>query len=371
MNKVLFIFDRVAHYHRELFKTLESEFPEHGLELHLLSGVSQEGATGRVGLKESVVTHEYKYRFVEHKIGSYVLRQASGIFEQINALRPAIVVCMGHVGNFSHWKLIALKQKLGFKLVAWQCGYEYNPGIIKTLLLPWFVPQFDLHLAYHTNAKKYAIQHGASEKDIVVMHNTINEVRIPITPKQEARAIIASHYPEIGDRKILLFVGAVLEEKKIENIIRALDCLQRPDLMLVIVGDGPHLAAIRELCQSRQDVLMTGQIIEGVGTYFDAAEMYLLPGTGGLGINEAMAHSLPVLSGFADGSADDLVIDNINGFRLQKDSPDELAQRIQEITDNPGMAAAMGKRSREMITGKFSFSEFINRIHSGILSLIQ
>lgn len=370
MKKVLFIFDRVAHYHRELFRTLESEFPEYDLELHLLSGVSQEGATGRVGLKESVVAHEYKYRFVEHKIGSYVLRQAIGILEQIDTLQPEIVVCMGHVGNLSHWKLTALKKKLGFKLVAWQCGYEYNPGMMKTFLLPWFVPRFDLHLAYHTNAKKYAIQHGASEKNVVVMHNTINELGIPILPKGEARALTVSRHPEIGSRKILLFVGAILEEKKIERIIEALDYLQRSDLMLVIVGDGPHLPVIRELSRSRQDVLITGQIIEGVGAYFDAAEIYVLPGTGGLGINEAMAHGLPVLSGFADGSADDLVIDHVNGFRLREDSPDELARRITEVADNPEMAAVMGQKSREMITGKFSFAAFIGRIHSGISGLI-
>ena len=274
---------------------------------------------------------------------------------------------MGHVGNMSHWRLIQLKQQIGFKLVAWQCGYEYNPGMIKSLLLRQFVPRFDLHLAYHTNAKNFAVQHGADEESIVVMHNTINESRIPILSKGEARKLLSIRHPEIGDKKILLFVGAVLKEKKIEVIIEALDRLNRADLLLLIVGDGPHLQVIRELCSSRNDILLTGEIVDGVGIYFDAAEMYLLPGTGGLGINEAMAHGLPILSGYADGSADDLVISGQNGFRLQAGTAIELANRIAEVLEDEDEAKRMGERfSRAMITGRYAFSEFISRICSGI-----
>ncbi|MFX7690329.1 glycosyltransferase family 4 protein, partial [Acinetobacter baumannii] len=91
--------------------------------------------------------------------------------------------------------------------------------------------------------------------------------------------------------------------------------------------DGEHLPVLRKYCEGRDDVVFTGAIVEGVGPYFDAAEVYLLPGTGGLGINEAMAHSLPIISGFADGSADDLVVDGENGYRLREGTPAELADR--------------------------------------------
>lgn len=369
MTKVLFIFDRVAHYHRDLFQTLDAEFPKYGLELHLLSGIKQDSAIGRVGLGEKIVPNECKYHFAERQIGPFVLRHATGIFGALHDLRPNIVVCMGHVGNISHWRLIQAKRKLGFKLVAWQCGYEYNPGLVKSLLLKQFVPQFDLHLAYHTNAKIYALQHGADEGSVAVIHNTINESRIATLPKAEARTFLASLYPKIGGKKILLFVGAILKEKRIEVIIAALNRLNRTDLILLVVGDGPHLRIISELCKSRTDVLLTGQIVEGVGPFFDASEMYLLPGTGGLGINEAMAHGLPILSGYADGSADDLVIDGENGFRLMTDSADELAGRIAEVLDNADIAMRMGERSRAMITGKFAFSKFISRVRLGISGL--
>lgn len=370
MKKVLFIFDRVAHYHRDLFTTLEKTLPEQGMELHLLSGAAPENANGRTGLKETIVRYEHKFQFREVQVASYTLRLAVGVIEQIRKIKPDIVLCLGHVGNATHWKISKLKEELGFKLIAWQCGYEYNPSRAKAFLLRHFVPRFDHHLAYHSNARDYALTHGARPDQVTLMHNTINEARITPMAKVAARQLVIQRHPEIGTRKILLFVGAVLAEKRIEVILGALDLLRRPDVVLVIVGDGEHLPAIIAACAGREDVVFAGSVIEGVGPYFDAAEVYLLPGTGGLGINEAMAHGLPVISGFADGSADDLVVDGENGYRLRDGTEDELTDRIARILDNRGLAEQMGRTSREWITGKFAFTAFISRIRSALLAVV-
>jgi glycosyltransferase involved in cell wall biosynthesis len=369
MKKILFIFDRVAHYHRELFRTLEELLQESGIELHLLSGQAGEGNVGRIGLNEKVISNEHKYSFKEKKIGTYTFRQAVGVIDHITAIKPNVVVCMGHVGNVTHWRLTALKRRLSFKLVAWQCGYEYNPSVMKAFLLRQFVPRFDFQLAYHSNARDYALTHGARPDQVTLIHNTINEERIVLLSKSEARQLLIEKHPEVGSRKILLFVGAVLAEKRIEIILDAMDRLARKDIVFVLVGDGDHLPSIRAACARRRDVILAGSVVEGVGAYFDAAEMYLLPGTGGLGINEAMAHSLPIISGFADGSADDLVIDGKNGFRLRDGTAEELADRIVRILDDSAMAARMGRTSREWITGKFCFKEFIDRIMSALTGL--
>lgn len=371
MKKVLFIFDRVAHYHRDLFTTLERILPEQGMELHLLSGAAPESAKGRTGLRETIVRYEHKFQFREVRVASYTLRLAVGVTAQIRKIKPDVVLCLGHVGNATHWKITKLKEELGFRLIAWQCGYEYNPGRAKAFVLRRFVPRFDHHLAYHSNARDYALAHGARPDQVTLIHNTINEARITPMSKAVARQFVIQRHPEIGARRILLFVGAVLAEKRIEIILGALDRLRRPDVVFVLVGDGEHLPAILAACADRQDVVLAGSIIEDVGPYFDAAEVYLLPGTGGLGINEAMAHSLPIISGFADGSADDLVVDRQNGYRLRDGTEDELADRLAKIIDNPALAEEMGRTSREWITGKFAFTAFIGRIRTALLTIAR
>lgn len=360
--RVVFVFDRVAHYHRELFRALECELPLHGMEVHLLSGVPEQGGKGRVGLADKVVENEQKYEFREFHVGSFTFRRHIGVLEWLENNRPEIVVVLGHVGNISHWGLISARRRLGFKLVAWQCGYEYNKSWIKDRLLGYFVPGFDFHLAYHSNARRYALEHGCPERQVVVVHNTINEEKVELLPRDEARARLRRRHPEVGESKIVLFVGAVLAEKRVEALVEAMDRLARKDAVLIVVGDGEHLGTIRELAVSRPWMILPGAVLDGVGMYFDAAEVYVLPGTGGLGINEAMAHGLPIVSGFADGSADDLVVDGVNGFRLRGGTSEEIAGCIEKILEDPSLAAQMGRRSREMIRGFFSFRSFLSRI---------
>jgi hypothetical protein len=93
MKKILFIFDRVVHYHKELFPRLEGDLPGFGCELHLLSGAANAGATGRVGLAMPLVANEAKYRFHEYSVGNDVLRRASGVLPAVRRARPDIVVC--------------------------------------------------------------------------------------------------------------------------------------------------------------------------------------------------------------------------------------------------------------------------------------
>lgn len=371
MKRVLYVTDRVMHYQKETFRQLEIGLSAQGIELVLLSGQDAKRRVGRVGVKDAVVANEHKYDFREYRIGTYTFRHLQGVVDKIQEIRPDVVVNAAHVGNWTHWVIALRKHSLGIKLVSWLCGYEFHPGRFKGFLLGCFVPRYDYHLAYHSNARDYALSHGAHAGQISVMHNTINEEKIATLPKDEAKALVVGRHPEIGDRKIILFVGAVLAEKRIEVILQALDTMQRKGAVLVLVGDGEHLPVIRQLCVGRDDVVITGSIVEGVGPYFDAAELYVLPGTGGLGINEAMAHCLPIVSGFADGSADDLVVDGENGYRLRENTVAELAEKMAAILDAPDLARSMGERSREMITGRFAFREFINRIVTQLTRLTQ
>jgi glycosyltransferase involved in cell wall biosynthesis len=368
LPKIIFLFDRVMHYHRELFRVLDEALPSNGFDLVLLSGKERESTTGRVALRSKVVRNQSEFKLTERRIGGFMVRHQHEVAKMIRELRPSVVVTMCHSGTLSEWQILALKQRLGFKLIAWQCGYEFNPGRFKKFVLGKFVPHFDHHLAYHTNAKKYAIAHGARPDQVTVMHNTINEEAIACLPKQDARRLVCERWPVLVGKRIVLYVGAVLEEKRLEVVFEAMDMLGRNDLVFLLVGDGPYLNTIKEHFGDRSDFVSTGQIVDGVGPYFDSADVFVLPGTGGLAINEAMAHGLPVISGYADGSADDLVVDNENGFRLYSETAAEMADRIQQILTDPAIAERMGQRSREWITGKFAFREYINRIKSVLLA---
>ena len=270
---------------------------------------------------------------------------------------------MCHAGTVSEWQMLNWAARRGVQCVAWQCGYEYSPGRqLKRIALDKFVPRFDYHLCYHSNAQTYALNYGAHPSQTLVMHNTIDERKIVSGNAQQAKAELVKRFSQLEGKAQILYVGAVLAEKRLELVFDALEQLNRKDVMFVVVGDGQHLATLQQQYANRKDWLSVGRVVEGVGTYFDAADVFVLPGTGGLAINEAMAYRLPVISGYADGSADDLVVDGVTGFRLREESATELADRLREVLADPARAAAMGAAGEKRIRGDLSFVSFIDRV---------
>lgn len=363
---IAFVADRVMHYHRATLRAIEARLGEQNIPFHVLSSKDRAGAVGRVAESNPVVGNHQFFRLREFNVGGYMLRQQQGLRDLLNKIDPAVVISMCHSGTITEWQMLHHSARSGVRSVAWQCGYEYHPGRLKRAVLNRFVPLFDFHLCYHSNARQYAISHGAQPSQTLVMHNTIDESKIFPKDTEQARAELIRKHPSLAGKKIVLYVGAVLQEKRLELVFEALSLLHDPDVWFVVVGDGPHLAALKAAYADRKDWLSVGQVIDGVGTYFDAADVFVLPGTGGLAINEAMAHRLPVISSYADGSADDLVIDGLTGYRLREDAGSELSARLRDVLATADSAREMGMRGEERIRGDLSFSRFVDRV-TGVL----
>jgi glycosyltransferase involved in cell wall biosynthesis len=366
--KVVFYLDRVMHYHIATFRELETRLGSEGGQFILLSGQKKERDKGRVPVANTVVRQHFSVPFFEWTCGSYTLRSQPKLPDLIRSLAPDVVIVQGHAGSMTYWRLGELATRMGFKYLTWQCGYEYNSSWLKHEMTRRFFKLFDHHLAYNTNAKKYLLNNHVKEARITVIHNTINEEEIDILPRYKARQIVIDELGLPLDRPIILYVGAILAEKRPDLLIEAVRRLPRGAASLIIVGDGPDLDSLKATTFDLDYIRYTGRVVGGVGRFFDAADIFVLPGLGGLAINEAMAHALPVISSFADGSADDLVIDQINGYVLRRSDADEIAIRLETLLRDPQARRRMGEVSRELITTKFSFKCFIDRVMNGLRS---
>ena len=67
---------------------------------------------------------------------------------------------------------------------------------------------------------------------------------------------------------------------------------------------------------------------------------------------EAMAMGRPIITTDAPGCRE-TVIDGDNGFLVPVKSVDALVEAMQRFIDDPGLAARMGKRSREIAEEKY------------------
>lgn len=359
---VVFVIDRVMHYHAATMRAIESALMQRGIPFTILSAQDWGRAVGRVAMRDKVVGNHQYFDLTERSIGRFTLRFQHGLSKACADCNPAVVISTCHSGTLSEWLLLFWARRKGIRRVAWQCGYEYNPTLLKRAVLHRFVPLFNFHLCYHSNAQGYAISYGADRGQTLVMHNTIDESKIAKIDRVSAKAMLASRYPLSRNKKIVLYVGAVLEEKRLDLVFQALKILSNPEVVFILVGDGPYLPVLKERYAARSDWISTGSVVDGVGIFFDAADVFVLPGTGGLAINEAMAHGTAVIAGYADGSADDLVLDGVTGYRLKGKGAWELSRRLVDVFSDPQRALDMGAQGEQLIRGKLSFRSFIDRV---------
>jgi len=195
-----------------------------------------------------------------------------------------------------------------------------------------FIRQFDLLITYsQTGAEEYA-RLGFPRDHILV---AVNAVTPPPAHPIPARPIPATH-----EQTRVLFVGRLQARKQVDNLLRA--CAGLPDDLqpaLVIVGDGPDRSRLESLSaeiypQASFTGALYGQALED---QFQAADLFVLPGTGGLAIQQAMSYGLPVIAAEADGTQADLVRTE-NGWQIPPGDLDALQSTLMAaLSDMPGL----------------------------------
>jgi glycosyltransferase involved in cell wall biosynthesis len=108
---------------------------------------------------------------------------------------------------------------------------------------------------------------------------------------------------------------------------------------------------------------------EEIPAYFLNADVFLMPGTGGLAINEAMAYGLPVISTIADGTIIDLLYEGKNGYYLNENASLENIYSVCKTALNIDKThlLEMGNISRQIISEKATLYNMVHNYEKAIL----
>ncbi len=352
-QKIVYIARFIPHYHVPLWKELSKKFRENDDTFYLLS-VKEPPKEGRTGVDGKIIDNHYFYeKDIEQYIGSFCLYWQMGVLSILEEIKPDKIIMPGHVGNATSWRIC---QKYD-KVLTWQCGYEYHSAKIKDFLQKKYLNSFIHHLAYHTYAKNFTMRYGIPEKNITVMHNTIDQGQLKLAPIEESREFLKNNYDISLDAKVLLYVGTILKEKKLDVLVDMIDYLD-DTFTLIIVGDGPYKKELEK--KESKNLVFTGNQLEDKHHFFISADIFFMPGTGGLALNEAMFYGNILFSALGDGSAEDLVIEDFNGKRIDNLDAKALAKAVKEIYENDKIKVF--KENAIQLKDKFSFKEFTNTI---------
>jgi glycosyltransferase involved in cell wall biosynthesis len=158
---------------------------------------------------------------------------------------------------------------------------------------------------------------------------------------------------DLPDRDTVLFVGRLDEEKRLDELIRALPyVLNDTDAQIALVGTGGQRAALAKLAHRigvGDRVIFLGFVPdEALPQAYAAADVFAMPGVAELqsiATLEAMATGLPVVA--ADAMAlPHLVRPGENGHLFSPGDVRRLARHLSGLLGSPGMRTAMGAASR-------------------------
>ena len=163
------------------------------------------------------------------------------------------------------------------------------------------------------------------------------------------------------DRPIVLYVGRVDGEKRLDLIISALPLiLKQQKVQLVIAGFGKAMPALKEQTAQlnlKNDVIFTGYLDETDKPYlYNAAQVFVISSPAELQsivTLEAMASGLPVVS--VDVAAlKELCHDGQNGYLFPENDYAALAARANEILASPSKEKDFGAESKKIIQAHHS-----------------
>ena len=230
-------------------------------------------------------------------------------------------------------------------------------------------------IAYGTVARRYLIELGVSPDTIHIAHNTIDTDEITENFErhmENGRAL--RRQLGIEDMTVILSVGALLPQKRVDTLIQAYSRVrrERSDAALVIVGDGSSRKALEQLAQrlGAKSVFFAGRVDES-NAYFAMADLFVLPGLGGLALNQAMAFGKPVICSEADGTERDLVVEGVNGRIVRPGDEEALEEAMVDLLADGERRAEMGRASRRIVREKVNFRNLVAGISKAIDSVSE
>jgi len=285
--------------------------------------------------------------------GSFYLCYQRGFITWLEDWNPDALIMEANPRYLASPSAVNWMHKRGRPVLGWGLG---APALTPTPLPKgeglnvrlWkcFINQFDGMIAYsQRGAEEYATL-GFPRDKIFVAHNSVS----PAPAKPDDR-------PQTVDRATILFVGRLQARKRVDSLLRAcaeMDIKPR----LLIVGDGPERAAMEALAKETYPSAEFIGAKHGVELkpYFQQADLFVLPGTGGLAVQEAMSYGLPVIVAKGDGTQDDLVRKG-NGWQIEPENYDALVSTMKNALSDIARLREMGKESFRIVSEEINIEK--------------
>jgi glycosyltransferase involved in cell wall biosynthesis len=354
----------LPHYRRPFFSRLAAANPD--LEIRLYHGGELTCGTDSDPLEGPIVECRVRNIRVLPALG-YDLVVQRRVMSDLLRKPPDVVVLEGTFGVLTNAVVLITRRFSRRQTIYWSAGWD-RPDVtgwrhkLKTTLVRGLVSSANSYIAYGSAARDYMIGHGADPARVTIAQNTIDVESIAAESSEwRAEGLRLKERLGFGGHTVISYVGGIAPLKRVPVLVEAFRRLQREiqRLALFVVGDGPGTAELRAQSRDLSDLHFAGAVFQRVEAYIAAGDVFVLPGTGGLALNQAMALGRPLVATIADGTERDLVVPGRNGYLARVDDPDDLAESIRRVLKDPAESSRMGAASTALVLERASLAGMV------------
>jgi glycosyltransferase involved in cell wall biosynthesis len=294
-------------------------------------------------------------RYVSNPGSSTFLCWQSGLTAWLNSWQPEALVVEANPRYLSSRLAIRWMHRQGRLVIGWGLGAPRITGPLLALR-QWertnFLSSLDVLIAYSQQGAQQYRQLGFDPKRIYVAFNAVDPAP-SVSLTQRAQGFTA--------QPTILFVGRLQRRKRVDMLIQAcaeLSLQHQPRLL--IVGDGPARSELEQLAAQIYPKTKFVGVKQGaeLDPYFNEADLFVLPGTGGLAIQQAMAHGLPIVAAQGDGTQADLVRED-NGWIIPEDDDQYLRNTLTQALSDPIRLRTMGEASYRIVSEEINIDKMV------------
>jgi glycosyltransferase involved in cell wall biosynthesis len=279
-----------------------------------------------------------------------------GLLAWLEAWQPEALIVEANPRYLSTRRAVRWMHARGRPVIGWGLGAPQLRGRLSPLRR-WerrsFLLGLDGLIAYSRRGAEEYMALGFPPERVYTAANAA-ALRPAVPPPQRP--------PTFQERPVILFVGRLQARKRLDNLLRASAALP-PELRprLWIVGEGPARGEVQALAASIYPEAeffgdRRGPELEPL---FAAADLFVLPGTGGLAVQEAMAHGLPVIVAEGDGTQESLVRPAC-GWQIPADNLGALTESLRLALADAPVLRRMGAEAYRIVAGEVNLESMVS-----------
>ncbi|MBI1224019.1 MAG: glycosyltransferase [Bacteroidetes bacterium] len=277
-------------------------------------------------------------RLTNYRINKILFWQ-KGVIRRCFLNEYDIALFLGDMYILSTWIGAFIARIKGKKVFFWSHGLYNNENSIKKAIRIQFFKIAHHHFLYNERGKKLLAQEGFESKNLSVIYNSLEYDEHKLRREGAINPVFYHQYFSNPNLPILLFVGRLTTEKKLNLLLDAAKHLNQETttkVNVMIVGDGPTQQSLQSQSSTIQEnIYFFGECYqeELLSKLIANADLCVSPGNVGLTAIHSLSYGTPVCT-HSDMNCQmpeaETVVEGKTGTLFLKDNSKNLAEKIKQ-----------------------------------------